>query len=183
MRLTVARPKRRSKKAATDSSATSAVGTSGSSARRARAPQVSRLYPASAARPVGMPSTEGEGRGCSLPRFSTKAVRGGVLPINRDPRPISSHNRIAEGFSARRESGPASSVNPSTCSVRIRPPGLCDFSSSRNGTSRRASSNAAARPVMPPPMMRINSPMSGARTVQAPGRVRAVCPAAPHARG
>jgi len=80
-------------------------------------------------------------------------VRGGRIAITRVPSPSSSISSSAAGFCASTESGPASIVNPSTCSVWIRPPARGAASTSTNGTLRLASSYAAARPVMPPPMI------------------------------
>ena len=52
---------------------------------------------------------------------------------SRGPSPSSSHSSSAAGFCARTESGPASIVKPSTCSVWISPPSARRRLEERNG--------------------------------------------------
>ncbi len=117
IRPTVAAPKRRRKKDATDSSATRRAGINGSTATRARARQSRSEYFASAGIVVGMPSTDGEGSGYRRPSRATKAVRGVRVGIRRPASPSSSHSVSAAGFCTSIESAPASMVNPSIRSV------------------------------------------------------------------
>src|SRR5687767_13175090 len=51
------------------------------------------------------------------------------------------------------ESGPASIVKPSTCSLKTTPPARDPASRRTNGTARRWSSKAADNPATPPPTM------------------------------
>ena len=71
--------------------------------------------------------------------------------ISRAVRPSASQSSSAAGFCASTESGPASMVKPSTCSVRIRPPDARRGFEELKGTRRAISSYAADSPVMPPP--------------------------------
>src|SRR5258708_22121158 len=75
------------------------------------------------------------------------------------PSPNSRHRSAAQGFSVRKESGPASTTQPSICSVRITPPKCWLDSYSTNSSSPPAdlfcSAKAAESPAAPPPMTAI----------------------------
>ena len=154
MRSTVAAPNRRLKNAATDSSSAAGSRNRAARARRAsRAGQSSRSYREQRRecgrdaehrrRRQGMEAAVAQDEGgARRPRRHELRRRG------RAPR----RARVAAGFCASSESGPASIVNPS------RALGADQSAEARRGlraagTRRcaRASSNAAARPVMPPP--------------------------------
>ena len=62
------------------------------------------------------------GSGCSVPPRRMKASRGGLVGTSRSPRPSSSQSLMPSGFWTSSESGPASIVKPSTCSLRMTPP-------------------------------------------------------------
>ena len=106
---TVAAPNRRRKNAATDSSSRGAAraATSGSSASRARATAAAGVAERAPASVGGMPSTDGDGSGCSRRRFRTNAVRGGrrrdqpraepELPHSCERRRLLRQHRIGPG--------------------------------------------------------------------------------------
>ena len=72
--------------------------------------------------------------------------------ISRSPRPSSSQSLMPSGFCTSSESGPASIVKPSICSLRITPPSRAALEQHERHLLPR-SSYAAASPAMPPPTM------------------------------
>src|SRR5579884_1958474 len=69
--------------------------------------------------------------------------------------PISMASSRAQGFSATQESGPHSTTNPSRRTVSMIPPRRCVASYSTNSLPVRASSYAAERPAIPPPIIAV----------------------------
>jgi len=151
-------PNLRAMKDAMDSSSPLVLSrTSGLSSARRLPASDSRGLAARAAVSMGTMPEKPCGRGAStwLCMMNELAVRG-VRGITPPAIPRSSQSRRTSGLVVRKLSGPASSTKPSTRSVRILPPTFssCSTSVMSRPGARRDASQAAERPVIPPPMIR-----------------------------
>ena len=97
----------------------------------------------------GTPRTRPSGRGRSRPCHHSKE-RPALGATSSCSRPSSRHSCTASGTRVRKASGPSSTRWPSKCDVRRHPPRWFGSSTVTSAVSR--SSQAAARPAIPPPM-------------------------------
>ena len=159
IRSTVCGPNRRRKNDATDSSVSRRRGNERLQRQRAARRPVEQVVSPAAPRASSecRAPTATAGDAAAL-RAGRKRVRGGRVGISRaGEAELLAELQCAAGFCTSSESGPASIVKPSTCSVRISPPSAATPRAARNSTRAARVRIAAASPVMPPPTMTITA--------------------------
>ena len=105
---------------------------------------------------VGIPRARPSGSGRRRPRAHTDAPRA-ATGSSASPSPTSRHRSTASGRRPRKPSGPRSTTRPPTSTLCSGPPSRAEASSTvtagapGRGVAPPVSSQAAVRPLMPPP--------------------------------